>query len=91
MPHATHGAGGAGQVALDGRGANPSGSGTIPPLTPDAFDWSATDIAYYLETGFTPSYDSVGGSMGAVVSNFAKLPPEDRAAVAAYLKALPAP
>jgi mono/diheme cytochrome c family protein len=70
---------------------NPSGSGTIPPLTPDEFDWSATDIAYYLETGFTPSFDSVGGSMGAVVSNFSKLSPEDRAAVAAYVKALPAP
>lgn len=70
---------------------NPSGSGTIPALTPDKLTWSATDIAYYLETGFTPSFDSVGGHMAAVVSNFAKLPAEDRAAVAAYVKALPAP
>ncbi|MDJ0822124.1 MAG: cytochrome c [Paracoccaceae bacterium] len=70
---------------------NPSGTGKIPPLTPDAFTWSATDIAYYLETGFTPDFDSAGGHMVAVIENFAKLPPEDRAAVAAYVKALPVP
>ncbi|MBS0123008.1 cytochrome c [Thetidibacter halocola] len=70
---------------------NPSGRGTIPSLTPDQFDWSATDIAYYLETGFTPDFDSVGGHMAAVVSNFSQLTAEDRAAVAAYVKALKAP
>ncbi|MFZ5963775.1 c-type cytochrome [Thalassococcus sp. BH17M4-6] len=68
---------------------NPNGKGTIPALTPDELDWSATDIAYYLETGFTPDFDSAGGHMVAVVENFAKLSGEDRAAVAAYLKALP--
>ena len=68
---------------------NPTGSGNIPPLTPGQLEWSAEDIAFYLETGFTPSYDSAGGHMAAVVENFSKLPPEDRAAVAAYLKALP--
>ena len=68
---------------------NPAGKGTIPPLTPDKLDWSAGDIAYYLETGFTPDYDSAGGHMVAVIENFAQLPKEDRAAVAAYLKALP--
>lgn len=70
---------------------NPSGTGTIPALTPDKLTWSAIDIAYYLETGFTPAFDSVGGHMAAVVANFAKLPAEDRAAVAAYIKALPVP
>ncbi len=70
--------------------ANPSGSGKIPALTPGALDWSATDIAYYLETGFTPDFDSVGGHMVEVVENFGKLSAEDRNAVAAYLKALPA-
>ena len=68
---------------------NPSGKGQIPPLTPDKFDWSATDIAYYLESGFTPEFDSVGGHMAEVVANFAQLSAEDRAAVAAYVKALP--
>lgn len=68
---------------------NPSGRGSIPALTPDDLDWSAADIAYYLESGFTPSYDSVGGTMSAVVESWSKLPAADREAVAAYLKALP--
>ncbi|MHA7876271.1 c-type cytochrome [Roseivivax sp.] len=68
---------------------NPSGEGRIPGITPGTLDWSATDIAYYLETGFTPDYDSAGGHMVAVIENFAKLPAADREAVAAYLKALP--
>ena len=67
---------------------NPSGQGTIPALTPDRLDWSAEDVAYYLETGFTPDYDSVGGHMAEVVQNFSQLTAEDRAAVAAYVKAL---
>ena len=67
---------------------NPSGSGTIPALTPDRLTWSAQDIAYYLETGFTPDFDSVGGHMAEVVTNFSQLSAEDRAAVAAYVKAL---
>ena len=46
---------------------------------------------YYLETGFTPEFDSAGGHMVAVVENFAQLPAEDRQAVATYLNALPAP
>ena len=68
---------------------NPSGEGRIPGITPAQLDWTAQDIAYYLETGFTPSFDSAGGTMGSVVRNFANLAPEDRAAVAAYVKALP--
>ena len=68
---------------------NPTGDGTIPALTPDELDWSATDIAYYLQSGFTPDYDSAGGHMVAVIENFAQLSAEDRDAVAAYLKALP--
>jgi len=69
---------------------NPSGKGVIPNITPGKLTWNVTDIAYYLETGFTPEFDSVGGSMTAVVENFAKLPSDDRKAVAAYLKAVPA-
>lgn len=67
---------------------NPSGPGRIPGLTPGQLTWDAGEIAYYLETGFTPDYDSAGGHMAAVVGNFAQLPAEDRAAVAAYVKAL---
>ena len=68
---------------------NPTGRGTIPSLTPEDLTWGPIEIAYYLETGFTPDFDSAGGHMVAVVENFAKLPASDRQAVAAYLKALP--
>lgn len=70
---------------------DPSGTGTIPALTPDKLTWSAQDIAYYLETGFTPDFDSAGGHMANVVANTGQLSSEDRAAIAAYVKALPMP
>lgn len=72
-----------------GGAPNPSGEGSIPPLTPDKLTWSDVDIAYYLETGFTPDFDTVGGHMVEVVDNFSQLSAEDRQAVAAYVKALP--
>ena len=68
---------------------SPDGKGKIPALTPDALDWSAKDIAYYLETGFTPDFDSAGGDMVDVIENMSKLSATDREAIAAYLKALP--
>jgi mono/diheme cytochrome c family protein len=72
---------------------NPDGPGRIPNITPGEGgigSWSETDIAYYFETGFTPDFDSVGGSMVDVQSNLAMLSADDRAAIAAYLKAVPA-
>lgn len=69
---------------------NPSGRGRIPNITPGGLDWSERDIASYLETGFTPEFDSAGGSMVDVIENYAKLPEADRAAVARYLKQVPA-
>ena len=69
------------------------GPGKVPNITRGKTgigSWSAGEIADYLETGFTPDYDSVGGSMVEVQANMAKLTPEDRAAIAAYLKAIPA-
>ncbi len=68
---------------------NPSGEGRVPAITPGELGWSAADIAYYLETGFTPDFDVAGGDMADVVLNTGKLPPEDREAIAAYLVALP--
>ncbi|MBC7282502.1 cytochrome c [Hoeflea sp.] len=71
---------------------NPEGEGVIPNLTPGGKSisgWSAADIAYYLESGFTPDFDSVGGSMVDVQKNMAHLTSGDRDAIAAYLKALP--
>ncbi|MGB6924254.1 MAG: hypothetical protein WBE08_12435, partial [Methyloceanibacter sp.] len=71
---------------------NPEGKGRIPNITPShdgLADWSAEDIAYFLETGNTPDFDVVGGLMAPVQENMAKLKPEDRAAFAAFLKSLP--
>lgn len=68
------------------------GDGIVPNITPGEGgigSWSANDIAYYLESGFTPDFDSVGGAMAAVQANMAKLPAEDREAIAAYLKSVP--
>ena len=71
---------------------NPEGEGRIPDITPGSKGvgaWSEADIANYLETGFTPDYDTVGGSMVEVQQNVAHLPASDREAIAAYLKAVP--
>ena len=73
-------------------GPNPEGEGTIPNITPSSKSmgsWSEGDIVTYLETGFTPDYDSVGGSMVEVQKNMAELTAADREAIAAYLKAVP--
>jgi mono/diheme cytochrome c family protein len=71
-------------------GPNPEGKGWVPNITPAGLkDWSADDIAYLLETGMTPEGDSIGGSMAPVIRNMEQLSPADRAAIAAYLKALP--
>lgn len=51
--------------------------------------WAESDIVNFLETGFTPEFDSPGGAMAEVQKNMAELTPEDRAAIAAYLKAVP--
>lgn len=74
-------------------GPNPDGEGSVPNITPHdngLVSWSANDIAYYLESGFTPEFDTVGGSMVKVQENFAQLPKSDLQAVAAYLKAVAA-
>src|SRR3954452_8076484 len=70
-------------------GRNPEGEGWVPNITQKRLgDYSEKDIAYLLETGQTPDGDSVGGSMTAVVRNTSQLTPEDRSAMAAYVKAL---
>ena len=71
---------------------NPEGRGQVPDITPsgkNVSDWSAGDISYYLESGFTPDFDTVGGSMVSVQENMAMLPAKDREAIAAYLKTTP--
>lgn len=75
-------------------GPAPEGKGRIPNITADEKAgigaWSAGEIAYYLETGFTPEFDAVGGAMVEVQENMARLTAGDRDAIAAYLKAIPA-
>ena len=72
-------------------GASPDGEGHVPNITPHAdglAEWSERDIERYLKSGFTPDYDTVGGSMTQVQENLARLPDSDRAAITAYLKAI---
>jgi mono/diheme cytochrome c family protein len=73
-------------------GPDPEGKGFVPSITqhPDALGkWSKEEIAELLKSGFTPDFDSVGGTMAAVVRNTAQLPDADRLAMAEYLKSLP--
>jgi mono/diheme cytochrome c family protein len=70
-------------------GPNPEGEGWIPNITQQALkDYSEDDIAYLLETGSTPDGNMIGGPMGPVIRNLAQLTPEDRNAMAAYIKSL---
>jgi len=71
-------------------GPNPEGKGWVPNITQKHLDdWSATDIAYFLETGLLPDGDSAGSSMASVIKNTSQLSAEDRTAMAVYLKSLP--
>jgi mono/diheme cytochrome c family protein len=71
----------------------PVGDLVASNLTPDKTglaDWSAADIADALETGTLPQGGTLGGEMGEVIRNStSKMRPDDRAAIVAYLKALP--
>jgi len=67
----------------------------IPNITPDKKTgiggWSVSDIADYLETGMTPDGDFAGDLMADVIDHSTShLTQEDRRAIAAYLKSLPA-
>jgi mono/diheme cytochrome c family protein len=73
-------------------GANPEGKGWVPNITPHANGldkWSVKDIEFFLETGLAPDSSAVGSSMSKVILNISKLTPDDRRAMAAYLKTLP--
>lgn len=73
-------------------GPDPEGKGYVPNITPHAdgmAKWTDKDIIYLLETGQNPEGDAVGGHMYEVTVNTGLLTAQDRAAMAAYLKALP--
>lgn len=66
--------------------------GGAPNITPHESGigaWSEADIVEYLTSGFRPDYDVAGGEMASVIEETSKIPAEDRAAIAAYLKSLP--
>jgi len=72
---------------------DPEGKGIVPNITPHSTgieNWSEDDIVTALETGLTPSFDTFGGNMVKVQENMAELSSQDRKAIAAYLKSLPA-
>jgi hypothetical protein len=76
---------------------NPNGpeNRVVPDVTPDETHgigaWSASDIETFLEIGMKPDGDFAGAGMGRVIDdNTSQLTAEDRRAITAYLKALPA-
>src|SRR4029079_9398690 len=71
-------------------GPEPGGDGFVPNITQKGLSLSHEQLVKLLEPGETPDGDSVGGEMGKVVANTAKLSAEDRAAIATYIKS-PAP
>jgi len=72
----------------------PVGNLVAGNLTPDKTglaDWTAADIVETLASGTLPEGGTVGAEMGEVVRNSTgRLTPQDREAIAVYLKALPA-
>ena len=70
-------------------GPAPDGDGFVPNITQKGLSMSHDQVVKLLETGETPDGDTVGGEMGKVVANTAKLSAEDRAAIATYIKSLP--
>lgn len=73
-------------------GTDVESGGWVPNITPGEGgigDWSADEIAEMLKTGFTPGFDSVGGSMAEVVRNTSQLGDDDRRAIAVFIKGLP--
>jgi mono/diheme cytochrome c family protein len=78
---------------LAGSPTGPEGK-AVPNITSDPEKgigkWSAGEVAFLLEIGMQPDGDFVGGGMNEVVENStSKLTPEDRAAIAAYLRTVP--
>ncbi len=74
-------------------GPSPEGTGKIPNITSGETginSWAKADIEAYLKTGFTPDFDTAGGSMVDVIDNTSHLSDSDIKAIAKYLKAIPA-
>jgi mono/diheme cytochrome c family protein len=81
-----------GAVIADRRfsgGPNPVGEGKVPSITRRNLDiWSVKDIETLLASGKMPDGDKIKGVMLNVVATIAQLSPEDRHAIAVYVKSL---
>lgn len=78
---------------LAGNPDGPDGD-SIPNITPDKKTgigrWTRSDLLEYLDSGMTPDGDLAGGAMADVVKHSLRpLTDTDRAALVAYLRALP--
>jgi len=73
-------------------GLTADGKHKVPNITQGGAlaKWSQSDIETALSLGLTPDGDSLGGDMAPVVRNLSQLPKDDIAAIAAYIKSLPA-
>ena len=75
-------------------GPNAEGKGFVPNISQHPTDglgkWSLRDLELLLENGSTPAGGNVADEMEEVVGNTSRLTPEDRRAMALYLKQLPA-
>jgi mono/diheme cytochrome c family protein len=69
---------------------NPSGQGNIPDIRPGKLTWTEADLVTFFQSGFTPDFDTAGGTMAEVVRNLGTLPEADLLSLARYLKAVPA-
>lgn len=65
-------------------------AGNLTPHKTGLADWSVADIVDALANGTLPEGGTLGGEMGEVVKNSTgRMRPDDREAIAVYLKALP--
>ena len=72
-------------------GPSPDGHGGVPNITQAKLGaWSEADIVRVLLEGEPRDSDKVGGNMLEVVRNTSQISAQDRAAIAAYIKSLPA-
>lgn len=92
-PRLLFGAGGLNKAKWLAGAKAAEGEGNVPNITAGEGgigDWSEDDIITFIHDGQTPDFDFVGGTMASVVKNLAQLSDDDRTAIAAYLKAIPA-
>lgn len=80
-----------GMVRKQALGGNDAPPEAAPDIQPDRLaSWGQAGLVSFLEDGVTPDGDVMGGLMrGVILEGTAKLSPEDRAAIAAYLLYVP--